>query len=381
MSPKRQRRFVIVGERKDVCREVVVASSRELQGDGYHILGRSTLTHPSPGFGAEPPLRGSSTQQSNSHLLTATGYRSANRARLSRGRCSSRGCLAARSPAGLSSGSFRRGQRRVRSLRGRVCGFEGPCRLQKHPTRSPFPILRPMPGPSWLGIGAQRSGTGWVSRLLIQHPRVGFATNGKKEQAYLHLIPDGELTEAAYLALFPDDGLLRGEWSPHYLPSMIVPHLAARLTLPTAPVFVLLRDPVERFLSGMRLAKKTKRIPTDFHEPWVVRAHQYGHYASSLEGWSTAFERSRFVILTYEEALADVDRACATFWAALGLDPHPLTDRHRQVKPSTEGSINWDWPAGTREALVAHYLPDVRRLRDDWGVDVSRWANFRRALS
>lgn len=231
-------------------------------------------------------------------------------------------------------------------------------------------------GPAWLGIGAQRSGTDWISRLLTQHPQVDFGTNGKKEQAYLHLIPDGELTEQGYLELFPDDGILRGDWSPHYMPSMIVPPIAARLARDDAAIFVLLRDPVERLASGMRLAKRYNRIPTDFHEPWVARAHQYGQYASCLEGWTSYFARERIYIYVYEEARDDVDKACAFFWAGLGLDPHPLTEPYKMIRKPTEGKVDWDWPEGTREALVKHYLPQVRMLRDDWGVDVSRWKNF-----
>lgn len=240
--------------------------------------------------------------------------------------------------------------------------------------------LKGRPGPSWLGIGAQRSGTEWVSRLLVQHPEAGFGTNGKKEQAYLHKIPNGELTEKGYLDLFPDDGVLRGDWSPHYMPSMVVPHIARRVAQEEAMIFVLLRDPVERLASGMRLAKKAGRIPTDFHEPWVVRAHQYGQYASCLEGWTAAFPRDRFVILTYEQVLEDVEAACEVFWSALGLERHRLKDPYRRVKPETEGKVDWHWPEGTREALIKHYLPQVRWLRDDWDVDVSRWANFRGLL-
>ena len=46
-------------------------------------------------------------------------------------------------------------------------------------------------GPSWLGIGAQRSGTTWFTDLLTQHPQVGLGTNGKKEQHLLHKVADG----------------------------------------------------------------------------------------------------------------------------------------------------------------------------------------------
>ena len=227
-----------------------------------------------------------------------------------------------------------------------------------------------------MGIGAQRSGTDWIARLLCQHPKVDFGTNGKKEQAYLQLIPDGQGSEEEYREFFPDDGVLRGDWTPLYMPSMLMPQLAKRVIRPEAPLFVLLRDPVERLASGMRLAKRGKRIPSDFYEPWIARAHQFGHYAAHLDGWTTHFHRDRFVIVTYEEAQEDVARTCKLFWAAMGVDPHPLKEPRRLVKPPTAGKVDWEWPEGTREALIAHYLPGVRYLRDEWGVEVHRWRSF-----
>lgn len=225
-----------------------------------------------------------------------------------------------------------------------------------------------------MGIGAQRSGTGWISRLLVQHPSLGFGTNGVKEQSYLHRIPDGKGSEREYMDFFPDDGVLRGDWSPRYLPLMIVPHIAKRVMRAGAPIFVLLRDPVERFVSGMRYAKN-RGIKSDFHDPVLARAHQFGQYASALEGWATLFPKEQFVVVTYEEAREDVDAACKRFWDALGVGPHPLEDPYGRVKPAT-GDVEWDLPEGTRECLVGHYLPQVLWLRDHWGVDVKRWRNF-----
>jgi hypothetical protein len=74
-----------------------------------------------------------------------------------------------------------------------------------------------MVSPAWLGIGAQRSGTTWFTDLLTQHPEVGLGTNGKKEQHLLHKVADGREPPAAYLDLFPDDGVRRGEWTPQSL--------------------------------------------------------------------------------------------------------------------------------------------------------------------
>ncbi|MGZ4488721.1 MAG: hypothetical protein ACXVW1_12370, partial [Nocardioides sp.] len=110
-----------------------------------------------------------------------------------------------------------------------------------------------MNSPAWLGIGAQRSGTTWFTDLLTQHPQVGLGTNGKKEQQLLHKVADGRVPEAEYLDLFPADGVRRGDWTPQYLRHASTPAAAARL-VPDAPILVLLRDPVERFRSAMRLA-------------------------------------------------------------------------------------------------------------------------------
>ena len=62
------------------------------------------------------------------------------------------------------------------------------------PVRAPPTLtLMSTSGPSWLGIGAQRSGTTWFTDLLTQHPEVGLGTNGKKEQHLLHKVADGVL--------------------------------------------------------------------------------------------------------------------------------------------------------------------------------------------
>src|SRR3954465_10659228 len=100
----------------------------------------------------------------------------------------------------------------------------------------------PLPGPSWLGIGAQRSGTTWFTDLLTQHPQVGLGTNGKKEQHLLHKVADGLLPAGDYLSLFPGDDVRRGEWTPQYLRHASAPAAAARLG-PDLTRLVLPRPP------------------------------------------------------------------------------------------------------------------------------------------
>ena len=230
-----------------------------------------------------------------------------------------------------------------------------------------------MGAPSWLGIGAQRSGTAWFTGLLTQHPQVGLGTNGKKEQQLLHKVADGRLPAQEYLDLFPDDGVRRGDFSPQYLrhPSagVVVPRL-----VPDAPVLVLLRDPVERYRSAMRLGVtrgKSQPYPIPINlQTWA------GCYADQLDMWASFVGRDRLQVLVYEQVRADPQAAVDDVWRRLGLDPVPLAAVEQPSRSSSGDDAEWEWPEGTRSALQVLYRPQARRLVDDWGLDVSAWASL-----
>jgi hypothetical protein len=231
----------------------------------------------------------------------------------------------------------------------------------------------PASGPSWLGIGAQRSGTTWFTDLLTQHPGVGLGTNGKKEQHLLHKVADGVLPEDDYLALFPADGVRRGEWTPQYLRHASAPAAAARL-VPAAPVLVLLRDPVERFRSAMRLAatRAAAGNPSPWPYPVPMTMQTFtGFYADQLDTWAAAVGRERMVVMVYEQLRRSPEAAVERVWHRLGLDPVPLSGVDEASGSSSRAA--WDWPDGLRESLQVMYRPQLARLESDWGLDVSDW--------
>jgi hypothetical protein len=230
-----------------------------------------------------------------------------------------------------------------------------------------------MGAPSWLGIGAQRSGTAWFTGLLTQHPQVGLGTNGKKEQQLLHKVADGRAPASDYLELFPDDGVRRGDFSPQYLrhPSagVVVPRL-----VPNAPILVLLRDPVERYRSAMRLGVTRGRaqpypIPINL-QTWA------GFYADQLDVWASFVGRDRLTVMVYEQVRADPQSAVDRIWAALGLDPVPLAAVEAPSRSSSAEGAEWEWPEGMREALRVLYRPQADRLASQWGLDVSSWESL-----
>lgn len=228
-----------------------------------------------------------------------------------------------------------------------------------------------MTSPAWLGIGAQRSGTTWFTDLLTQHPQVGLGTNGRKEQQLLHKVADGRTPEADYLDLFPADGVRRGDWTPQYLRHASVPAAAARL-VPDAPVLVLLRDPVERFRSAMRLAA-TRGKSWPYPVPITVQTWS-GFYADQLDAWAAAVGRDRMHVMVYEVVREDPQAAVDEVWRRIGVDPVPLQEVARESSSSSRA--DWDWTEGLRESLQVMYRPQARRLAEDWGLDVTGWTGL-----
>jgi hypothetical protein len=229
-------------------------------------------------------------------------------------------------------------------------------------------------GPAWLGIGAQRSGTTWFTQLLVQHPEMGLGSNHKKEHHALYRLRGTE-DENAYVASFDGD-ILRGEWTPFYLRALNTPPLALRLCRPDAPMLVLLRDPVERFASAMRLRVKLERKGKSENFRFVLGDAQWaGMYADQLDAWARTVGRGRLEILVYENARDDPEAACRRVWSRLGLDTAPLAGIDERSY-SSAGTMDWEWPEGLRATLKALYAPQVRRLRDEWQLDVAAWTNF-----
>ncbi len=227
-------------------------------------------------------------------------------------------------------------------------------------------------GPSWLGIGAQRSGTTWLTDLITQHPRVGLGANGKKEQHLLHKVGDGVVPAADYLDLFPDDGLRRGDWTPQYLRHASAPAAAARVLPPDVPVLVVLRDPVERFRSAMRLAV-TRGKSWPYPVPITVQTWT-GCYADQLDMWAAALGRDRIHVVVFEQARQDPQATLDRLWSLVGLDPVPLSDV--EVESGSTSRADWAWTPGLRESLQTLYRPQADRLARDWSLDVSAWTSL-----
>ncbi len=206
--------------------------------------------------------------------------------------------------------------------------------------------------PDFVGVGAQKAGTSWWNALLHQHPAVHRSGGLPKELHFFDGYWEAPWTDAdarRYARYFPrPEGGVAGEWTPGYMIDFWTPDLIARAA-PEARILVLLRDPVERFRSGLtHTDDATARSLT--HRD-AAGAFARGLYAQQLRRLFDAVPRERVLLLQYERCSSD---------PAGELTP----PRGHKVEPSL----------GLLAALRDGYAIDLDELRTLVPeMDLSRW--------
>ncbi len=252
-----------------------------------------------------------------------------------------------------------------------------------HPPAPPAPPAVPagwsVGPPHYVGVGAQKAGTSWWNRLIQAHPDVFEASGQPKE---LHFFdrswetPFDDAAAASYQRYFPvPQGGYAGEWTPGYLIDFWTPELIARAA-PDARILVLLRDPVERFRSGLTHQLATSRKAIGHRD--IQGAFQRGLYAPQLRRVLAAFPRERVFIGQYEACRADPAAQLARTYAFLGLAPHELSrgDITGEVNPTTREKF--ELPPALRSAFLDGYAHDIAQLRDlAPELDLSLWPTAR----
>lgn len=228
--------------------------------------------------------------------------------------------------------------------------------------------------PDFVGIGVQKAGTTWWYEAICAHPDVYVRPDIHKERHFFGRYvaqPFGPQDCARYHAWFPrPSGKLTGEWTPDYMHDPWVPPLLARAA-PRTRLLVLLRDPVERFRSGLaHHTRDARRLPLRAYQDAVAR----GFYHDALRRWTAHFPREQILILQYERCVADAAAQLTRTYTFLGLDSVVVNGIQNRVNGSENSSgLGQD----VRQRLVDLYAPDVRALSTWLGdLDLGLWPNF-----
>jgi hypothetical protein len=134
-------------------------------------------------------------------------------------------------------------------------------------------------------------------------------------------------------------------------------------------VLVQLRDPVERFHSGVwHAATHIGKVDADAINGAIAR----GRYGSQLQVLLKHFPREQVLVLQMERCRQDSTFMLAKTFSFLGLDPALAPARN----------VRWGPPVPVDPGLVAglpsSYADDVRLLIDLVGddIDLGLWPNF-----
>ena len=148
-------------------------------------------------------------------------------------------------------------------------------------------------------------------------------------------------------------------------------------------LIAILRDPVERYVSGRTQLDKYRPLEGDrkaaavFRRRVVEQSMHRGEYASQLEWLRMAFPAERILVLQHEACIAHPQAQFDRTTDRIGLSRHTLTPE------ILEEQVNAAWlePVAIepeRRALLRDlYRPEVERLRPLVpDLDLSLWPNY-----
>ena len=235
--------------------------------------------------------------------------------------------------------------------------------------------------PDYIGIGVQKAGTTRWWKLIVKHPQVvGWQLKETHQLSRFGWRPLFDADREEYYRYFPrPEGKLVGEWTPRYMnvPGVVEPMKALA---PEAKLLVLLRDPVERYRSGVGQWQKHKERRGKRLNLWAGRKDAYARsfYGFALRPYVEAFGLDRMLILQFEKCLQDPAGEYKRTLEFLELDdwvpPPEDLGKAYNVSKKRPSPAALDEPADLVESLEG----DVRELMTFApDIDLELWPNFR----
>jgi hypothetical protein len=215
----------------------------------------------------------------------------------------------------------------------------------------------------------------------VAHPGIS-AVLRRKESAQLDRYTDGPINDEqvhAYHRFFPRaPGTVAGEWTPRYMALPALPRIISRVA-PEARLLAIVRDPVERYRSGLgamkrgRFAGLVRRGDRKQRREALIR----GFYGRQVQRLMDVVGAERFLVLQYERCVAQPRAELARTVAYLGLPPFepPAEALVTRFNPTTQEKLGLSEPQ--RRELVLAYAPEVARLkRLVPDLDLTLWPDF-----
>jgi hypothetical protein len=236
--------------------------------------------------------------------------------------------------------------------------------------------------PSFIIIGAMKSGTTSLYKYLTEHPRIGH--NFTKE---VHFFDYGFHNGVDwYKTFFPlcQPDLIAGEASPDYF---YYPHAPRRVfeLIPSVKLIVVLRNPVDRALSHYNHILQRREVPEplSFEDAINIEgerlngemkkmlenesyySHNYlyysyltrGIYIDQLKNWLRFFPREQILVLKSEDLFTNPQAFYDLVLEFLGLPGWQLKE-YKNANKRIYSKMN----SATRSDLINYFKPHNQRL-------------------
>ena len=188
---------------------------------------------------------------------------------------------------------------------------------------------------SFIGIGAAKSGSTWLSSLLEQHPDIEFPH--LKEVTFFNKFDfDGsfnkkyEYAEEYYHSLFKNKKHKCGEWSPHYLYDS---HAAQKIKnySQNVKLIVSLRNPVDRLYSHFLYDQHfNENISKKISFSKAVTKYNYlvdaGFYYNQLKNYFSIFPAENIKIIVFENAINKQQQTIKELYDFIGVNSDFIPD-------------------------------------------------------
>jgi hypothetical protein len=195
--------------------------------------------------------------------------------------------------------------------------------LRPRPTVRADRYCRPRMLPTFLGIGAPKSGSTWLYHLLAAHPDV-VVSRYRKEVHYFdrHFEKGPGWYTQFFVAASGAHPAAVGEFTTHYLYDPAVPE-RIRSTPSVQRFLLIVRNPVDRAFSHYRFRRRQDRLTISFDEFLDAEpaALALGRYGENVSRWLEVFDREQFLILVYEDAVRDEESTRRRLAEHLEIDP------------------------------------------------------------
>jgi len=183
----------------------------------------------------------------------------------------------------------------------------------------------------FIGIGAPKSGTTWLSVVLEAHPDICFSSM-KETSFFCESSPLVHNTLMRYKGenmkdyrLFfkhCDEDKIKGEFSVHY---MYDSTSAKKIhdNCSDAKIIAVLRNPVSRFISDYRYRRYMRKEENRSIEDLITTDSvliQFGMYAKQIERYFNLFPKENIKIIIYEEMILDPLKTVKDVYSFLGVN-------------------------------------------------------------